>query len=122
MDDRFWRKSRLRRQFEHFAFWTHGGHNALRRDVFIYIAGRSILRGLQYQLAHAVWCIEHGHVPYVRQFECGPRLVALAVSQCLIKGWLRKFWKADVCLLRHVLERPRNLDRPEIGADWMRSL
>ena len=44
-----------------------------------YVMGRSISRGLQYQLAQAVWLIEHGHVPDVRQFECGPRLVAFAI-------------------------------------------
>src|SRR5437762_13911175 len=80
---------------------------------------RSILRALQYQLAHAVWCIEHGHVPDVRQFECGPRLVALAVCQGLIKVSLWKFWEADVCLLRHLLERAGNLDRLETAADLM---
>jgi hypothetical protein len=87
----------------------------LRRRV------RPILSGLSYQLAHAVRSIEHDHMPDIRQFECRPGIVTLAVGQGLIEGRLRKFGEADVCLLRHLLERSGQLDLLQISADWMQS-
>jgi hypothetical protein len=53
----------------------------------------SISGALQYQLAGAVRRIKHRHVPDVRQLECGPGLVTLAVRECLIESRLWKFFE-----------------------------